>query len=444
MNRYPTVSAILIAVLSWGVFPPKALHADPADALEQYVHEDDGAYAVEVVDETTVGPTDVYTVKLTSQTWRGREWTHWLSIVLPKQLRHESEAILVIAGGRNNADPPDLQRSEAQLVANIAAGVGAPAAVVQQIPNQPLFDGRREDDLIAYTFDHYLESGESDWPALLPMVKGAVRAMDGVRDVLAERRGLEIERFIVAGGSKRGWTTYLTGAVDDRVKAMAPLVFDVLDMEAQIDLQQRSYGDVSRMIREYAEHGVIDRIDTERGRALQRIVDPFHYRDRMTMPKLIVLGTNDPYWAADSASLYVDALPGPTYLHYVPNTGHGLGHEGIPTVLAFLHAMLDDEPLPALNWQHDDDGSLVVTWEGHGTPRLYEARSDDRDFREAQWAATDLAGDEEVRILPNDLDVPENGWLAYFVQIELPGPANSPLPYALSTPITVLPDKMPP
>ena len=38
---------------------------------------------------------------------------------------------------------------------------------------------RREDALIAYTFDQLsCESGETDWPLLLPMVKSA-RACDG-------------------------------------------------------------------------------------------------------------------------------------------------------------------------------------------------------------------------------------------------------------------------
>lgn len=434
----------LLACVVWGAGPggtPALAESQEATVLEQYVHADDEHYDVEVTDQRALGPSTVYTVRLTSQRWRDRDWTHWLSIVVPDELRHDTQAILVIAGGRNNSGPPDLDRSEAQLVANFAASLGAPAAVVQQIPNQPLFENRREDDLIAYTFARFLATDDERWPALLPMVKGAVRAMDGVRDVLREQRDLEIEQFIVTGGSKRGWTTYLTAAIDERVKAMAPLVFDILDMEAQIEHQRRSFGDVSRMIREYANHGVIERIHTPGGRALQRIVDPFQYRDRLVMPKLIMLGANDPYWTVDASNLYVDELPGPTYLQHIPNAGHSLNAQAISTAVAFLHAALDDEPLPELRWQRENNGGLEVEWDEPATQvRLYEARAPTRDFREATWRARTLEGEGHVTVSP---DEPAEGWLAYFVQVEFAA-ARPPLaPYTLSTPITVLPEALP-
>ncbi|MFW6061115.1 MAG: PhoPQ-activated pathogenicity-related family protein [Phycisphaeraceae bacterium] len=448
--RTTTSFCIALFLLVLASFPAAA-HADEDATLADYVQRADGSYAVELVGETELGPVTVYTVELTSQTWQGRPWKHWLSIIVPEQLRHDAEALLVIAGGRNGQDAPDLDRMEARLVANIAGRLGAPAAVLQQVPNQPLFDGRREDELIAYTFDRFLDGepttdAAQPWPALLPMVKSAVRAMDGVRDVLHEQRGLEIERFIVAGGSKRGWTTYLTAAIDRRVKAMAPLVFDILDMPAQIEHQRRSFGDVSEMIRPYTDHEVIQRMDTPRGRALRRIVDPFHYRQRFVMPKLIVLGTNDPYWTVDAPRFYLDHLPAPTYLHYVPNAGHGLGPEAIPTLMAFLHATFNDQSLPMLDWRHpeDDAAALHVQWDrAPGRATLYQARSDDRDFRDAEWTATRLDGEADRRTAEIRIDPPEQGWLAYFIQVEFDPTDTTTVPYALSTPVTVLPDELP-
>ena len=118
------------------------------------------------------------------------------------------------------------------------------------MPFQPLFE-RREDALIAYTFDSYLKTGEEDWPLLLPMVKSATRAMDAVEEIAQRHWQIPIERFTVTGASKRGWTSWLTAAVDSRVAGVAPMVIAMLNMPAQIDLQRTTFGDLSEEIRDY-------------------------------------------------------------------------------------------------------------------------------------------------------------------------------------------------
>src|SRR5207237_8100873 len=108
------------------------------------------------------------------------------------------------------------------------------------VPNQPLtFHGdgkpRSEDDLIAYCQIKYLDTGDPTWLPRLPMVKSAVRAMDAVTEFLASEQGgkTAVKRFVVSGGSKRGWTTWLTGAVDPRVVAIIPVVIDVVNCRAR-------------------------------------------------------------------------------------------------------------------------------------------------------------------------------------------------------------------
>ena len=94
---------------------------------------------------------------------------------------------------------------------------------VQQVPNQPLtFTGdgvpRREDALLAYAWDRFLRSGDATWLPRLPMTKSVVRAMDTVIDFCAtpDGGGRSIDSFVVAGSSKRGWTTWITAVVDPR------------------------------------------------------------------------------------------------------------------------------------------------------------------------------------------------------------------------------------
>ncbi len=48
--------------------------------------------------------------------------------------------------------------------------------------------------------------------------------MDTITDYIYKKNGNNITEFIVAGASKRGWTTWTTGAVDSRVIAIIPVV----------------------------------------------------------------------------------------------------------------------------------------------------------------------------------------------------------------------------
>ena len=152
---------------------------------------------------------------------------------------------------------------EAQLFVRLAESIRAPVAVLRQVPFAPLFD-RREDALIAYTFDQYLQTGDGDWPLLLPMVKSAVRAMDVMQSELEQRWDVCLNAFTVTGASKRGWTSWLTAAVDERVMAVAPMVIDVLNMRAQMAHQRATWGDVSDEISDYSALDLPARLDGPR------------------------------------------------------------------------------------------------------------------------------------------------------------------------------------
>ena len=105
------------------------------------------------------------------------------------------------------------------------------------VPNQPTYfadDGwsirRKEDDFIAKTWELFLRNtSNTEMPLRNPMVKAAVRAMDAAQEYLLQKTGQNVTRFLVAGASKRGWTSWITAAVDDRVVALVPCVMSLLN-----------------------------------------------------------------------------------------------------------------------------------------------------------------------------------------------------------------------
>ena len=340
---------------------------------------------------------------LVSQQWRGITWKHRLFVVRPANVAENTAAILVIGGGawRPEDDqplenPPPLPK-EALLLFTAASQLKAPVAVLTTVPFQPIFDGKMEDAIIAYTFDEYLKTGETNWPLLLPMVKSSVRAMDAIQEFADSHWELKIPRFLVAGASKRGWTTWLTAAVDQRVASLAPMVIDMLNLKPQLKHQVGAWGQVSHEMGDYVQYDLPRRLNTAKGEELRQIIDPHHYRDLINQPKMIFLGTNDAYWPVDALTLYWDDLVGQKYIVYVPNGGHDLGNDVTRLVggLIALHRHTEGtQPLPKIHWTHAKAGRNVELCVNGDPPPIaatvWTAHSAKRDFREAHWQATTM------------------------------------------------------
>ena len=208
---------------------------DRPTGLVEYVESPDDAYAWEVVSqEGSFNGSTRHELRMTSQIWRSEPWEHLLGVVTPEQIASDPTTVLLIIGGDGDGD------ESLEIAALLASSIGTPVAVLHDVPNQPLLDGLREDALIAETFVRYLDTGDPLWPILLPMTKSAVRAMDAVEAFL-EDQDVDVGGFVVSGGSKRGWTTWLTGGVDGRVKAIVPISYDNLGLRDQMQHQLDSW-----------------------------------------------------------------------------------------------------------------------------------------------------------------------------------------------------------
>lgn len=367
-----------------------------AGELADYVTRADASFGWREVTSGRVGSAEYAEFLMTSQTWRGVPWKHQLFVLRPANMKIDSRhGLLFIHGGRWKPEYDSERREaqlpkEAQLFARLAESIGAPVAVLRQVPFQPMFD-RREDALIAYTFDRYLQTDENDWPLLLPMVKSAVRAMDAVQGIVREKWDVSLDSFTVSGASKRGWTAWLTAATDKRVMAVAPMVIDVLNMRAQMDHQRATWGEFSNEIRDYSALDLPTRLKTARGEELLSMVDPFSYRERLAQPKLILLSTNDPYWPLDALKLYWPGLPSPKHVLYVPNQGHGLrdADRVIGGLSAIHRYAAAGESLPRTTWSFASASDVLsIEIKSDRRPQrvlIWSARSPTRDFRDAHW-----------------------------------------------------------
>ena len=372
--------------------------AENGQALAAFVAAPDASFSWRVQRRYQHPNAQIIELHLESQTWQGQLWKHQLLLVRPNRVRDESHAVLVVGGGRWRDEYETASGDAAalpeggDLFVGIARLLRAPVVVLGQVPYQPLF-GMTEDRLIAHTFERYLATGDTSWPLLLPMVNSVVRAFDASSAASEREWGAPLERFTVTGGSKRGWTTWLTAAVDSRVVALAPIVIDALNMERHFPHQVEAWGAPSESIRPYTDLGLDRILSSPEGAGLRRIVDPFSYRAQLGQPKLVVLATNDQYFPLDSANLYFDELREPKYLLYLPNEPHSVeDYEPFVRSLRALHAAAaSGESLPRLEWEYRSTGGALMLCvrsdPGARRWRVWRALSADRDFRDARWEA---------------------------------------------------------
>ena len=447
MNRPPLPALFACLAACCGLPHLGRAQAPPAEVpreLADYVTKPDASTKWSVVNRADAPAGTVVVLSLTSQTWHGEDWTHDLLIAAPAGTKPQATMLIWNQGGKADT-------ASRVFALQMATRVGAPVAMLLGVPKQPLLGGLREDGLIAETFTRYLADGDATWPLLFPMAKSITRAMDATQAFCKQEYGADVTGFVVSGASKRGWASWLVAASGDaRVKGIAPMVIDTLNFPQQMKNQVAAFGKPSEMIRDYTRRGLVPIPEGSRAESLWRMVDPYSYRSRLAVPKLIVNGTNDPYWPLDALNSYYDDLPGVKALTYVPNAGHDLRErdaEGRPQLVperavnalaAFTRAVAGGGEFPAVSLKRTPTGAGVeLEPRATGRPNaavLWTATSATRDFREARWTRSDSATGGHCEVAADG-----SRFRAAFVEFEF-GPPNQ-APFTLATPVTVLPPK---
>jgi PhoPQ-activated pathogenicity-related protein len=100
------------------------------------------------------------------------------------------------------------RRNDNAILSNclrLAVRTNTIAAVLYQVPNQPCgfsddeWHPRSEDDIIAYTWAHFIRNPEEvEWPLHIPMTKAAVRALDTLQTYACKHLKIQVSTFAFA------------------------------------------------------------------------------------------------------------------------------------------------------------------------------------------------------------------------------------------------------
>jgi PhoPQ-activated pathogenicity-related protein len=432
----------------------------PSEALtdlDRYVRAKDPSYSYKLVKTVNDPQYTAYLIDMKSLTWRSPAevdrpaWQHDLAIIKPKDIS-PGPAVLLIDGGSNSGKTPDAPPAD---MVDFVKATGAIVVVLKQVPNQPLtfanHDGQPhvEDGIIAFSWAQVIKTGDPTWSARFPMVKSAVLAMDTAQEFLRSDAGgkVAVDKFMVAGASKRGWTTWLTAAVDPRVVAAVPIVIDVLNVDKFMRQHFETYGFWARSLYDYHYNHITEHIGDKDMEFLLKNEDPYLFRKRLAMPKYIVNASGDQFFLPDGSQNYFDDLPGEKYLRYIPNADHSLsGADALEGILAYAMSFREDRPRPTFSWKLEGSDTIrVQTPDKPQKALLWQATNPKaRDFRVETlgkvWTSTELSPQGDGGYVAK-VAAPAQGYTAFFV--ELTYPSGQIFPLKFTTQVRVVPDVRP-
>jgi len=413
----------------------------PETALQDYLNNGDKSYAWEIKDSYKIEGVEVYSVLLISQKWQDLLWKHELLIYVPQTINYDGALLFINGGSLSEYGLPNTIGKDDKIssfMARIANKNKAVVSVLRQVPNQALYGGLVEDALITYTLDQFRKTNDYSWPLLFPMVKSARKAMDAIQELVTKKYHYNINRFVVSGASKRGWTTWLTAASQDqRVKAIAPMVIDMLNMPTTFQYQKELYGEYSTEIEDYVKIGIPQSIKSDFGNSIVKMIDPYSYREKLTVPKMIILATNDQYWTVDAIKQYIDSIPGHNLIHYAVNAGHDMGDkiETMKALDAFFGLTLDKKNYPECQWSLIEKKGKIK-FNVHCSPdqlmkaKLWLSSSKTRDFRQSKWISNDLNINNKT-FISTTIKYPSKDYLAFYIDLVYQNPKGGD--YSVST-----------
>ncbi|BFZ03769.1 hypothetical protein BsWGS_06808 [Bradybaena similaris] len=154
-------------------------------ALEDYVNTPDLYYHYRFLTTYVTPGVTVHALNLTSQKWKTDNvttnpfWFHHLFFAVPTNVVHPDTAFITIAAGYNTDKLADQADSEVARTILIARKTGSVAALIKQVPNQPIVfqddpqhTRKVEDGILSWTWKKFFENtSDPEILLLLPMTK---------------------------------------------------------------------------------------------------------------------------------------------------------------------------------------------------------------------------------------------------------------------------------
>ncbi len=334
--------------------------------MKEYIDKTKNQFSYKIIDSCKTNNLKSYHIKMVSGEWLNKKfvddyiWWHYVDIIIPNNIDTD-KALLFIDGGTKEEDFFRLDSISKKFAVDSKSII----ANISNVPFQPINfleskqDEFLEDDLIAYAWNKFLSFGakkeDIEWLPRFPMTRAVVRAMDLVQEISLKNK-INLNKFVISGASKRGWTAWTTAAADDRVISVIPIVIDMLNLVPSFENHYKSYGEFSYAVQEYVNYEIHNWMSKDEFKVLIKYVEPYSFKEKYTMPKYIINAGSDQFFSTDSWMYYYNELPENKLLRYVPNSNHSMkGRYLDKNLMSYYLRIINNKKLPELSWKITND-----------------------------------------------------------------------------------------
>ena len=311
---------------------------------------------------------------LTSQQWQGALWNHNIRLVLPPTSPATDVAVVFLG-----ELPPH------KTLAKAVDETGLACASMDNLPS-PSF-GYDVDHLLAYAAGQYLKTQDASWSPAAPMVKAVMRGLDALQDLSAREGNHRRTQFILVGHGRMGWTAWMAAAADPRVIGIVVLGCDDVNLPAQsASMPAPALADPPQQLPPFLRDANLPGLRNRTGRALLAMIDPYTYRQRIAVPKLIISGGNDELSDVGAVDRFWPGLVGPRYRLMLANTEHSAepsDAKAFSTIFQFARLTALGRPMP----------QFIATFEPLADQPRFELNAPSSAQRAVVWYGSTTAHD---------------------------------------------------
>jgi len=446
------------------------------DCVKQYIALPDAAFTwhdthrrLHGRDEETGVHWTGYVLNMTSQRWITENvvdfpvWWHTVVVVIPANLEAHTWATVHVEFGHNtmaglrlftNRDLSDndndvtvnsqtldaaLPELTAAVWSSVFMATRTRAVAVslfnalnnyETFSNDPTHQHRYEDEIKAYTWIDFMTTGAKEPERImeLPVAKSVVRGMDVVSAFTARLPSGQVTQFGVYGHSKLGMATWMAGAVDSRVKAIAPTAM-LMGLESLVPKHNPALLQQKRNPYEQMQFWR----GTREIEKLYKIISPLNWMDKITVPKLVIMDTNDEWMdnTIPEVAKWWPELPEPKGLLFVKATHSTATVVTMPSAASFFRGTFQSTPMPRISYSfNQSSGKMLVRQRSGDVPSsvdVYYASSCNGDFPtpsflDSQWEGASVwkaSAPGSLRAY-NAADMAEEQWTADLFSLKSP------------------------